>query len=165
MGPVSDIVVSNFAVDSLDLILGEKNLTGVGFEPISLLGRGAVHISVFDQEDNLLLETGTPADHQGGFYWGISCSSTIGRVNIFESCDGYDGADNIQMWVEGESCGECPTDVDGSGDTGAADLAVLLGSWGSCSPGDPCECLDADANGVIDAADLAVLLGSWGPCP
>ncbi len=61
-------------------------------------------------------------------------------------------------------CGDCPTDVDGSGNTGASDLAVLLGSWGPCAPGDACECLDSDDSGTIGAADLAVLLGSWGPC-
>ncbi len=62
-------------------------------------------------------------------------------------------------------CGDCPTDVDGSGNTGASDLAVLLGSWGPCAPGDACECLDSDGNGIIGAADLAQLLGTWGPCP
>ncbi len=64
----------------------------------------------------------------------------------------------------GSGCGECPTDVDGSGDTGASDLAVLLGSWGPCAPGDACECLDTNDDGLIDAFDLAVLLGAWGPC-
>ena len=65
---------------------------------------------------------------------------------------------------EGPMCGDCPTDVDGSGDTGAFDLANLLGAWGTCNPGDPCECLDADSDGLIGAFDLAVLLGVWGPC-
>ncbi len=64
----------------------------------------------------------------------------------------------------GLDCGDCPTDVDGSGDTGAFDLANLLGAWGTCDPGDPCECLDADGDGLIGAFDLAVLLGAWGPC-
>ena len=61
-------------------------------------------------------------------------------------------------------CGDCPTDVDGDGDTNAFDLANLLGAWGPCKPGDPCECLDADSDGSINAFDLAVLLGAWGPC-
>ncbi len=65
----------------------------------------------------------------------------------------------------GADCGDCPTDVDGSGDTGAFDLANLLGAWGMCNPGDPCECLDADTDGSINAFDLATLLGAWGPCP
>ena len=58
----------------------------------------------------------------------------------------------------------CPTDTDGDGDTDAADLAVLLGSWGPCGPGEACECLDNDTSGSIGAFDLAVLLGNWGPC-
>ena len=61
----------------------------------------------------------------------------------------------------GSGCGNCPTDVDGNGQTEAFDLANLLGAWGPVDAGD---CLDADDNGLIDAFDLAVLLGSWGPC-
>jgi hypothetical protein len=38
-------------------------------------------------------------------------------------------------------CGDCPTDVDGNGQTEAFDLANLLGAWGPCDP------------------------GAWGPCP
>ena len=45
--------------------------------------------------------------------------------------------------------GDCPWDLDGSGDTGTNDLILLLGSWG-----DP-----------YDTADLIELLGAWGPCP
>ena len=42
----------------------------------------------------------------------------------------------------------------------AADLAVLLGAWGTCS-----DCA-ADFNGdnTVDAADLTILLSSWGAC-
>ena len=65
---------------------------------------------------------------------------------------------------ECEKCGDCPTDVDDNGSTDAFDLANLLGAWGPCAAGDPCECLDADGNGSIDAFDLATLLGAWGPC-
>lgn len=49
-------------------------------------------------------------------------------------------------------------DLDGDGSVGAADLAILLGSWGPC-PGCPA---DLDGDGVVGAADLAILLGSWG---
>ena len=44
-------------------------------------------------------------------------------------------------------------------------MAVLLGAWGICAPGDLCECLDADEDGIIGSADLAILLGNWGPNP
>jgi hypothetical protein len=53
----------------------------------------------------------------------------------------------------------CPTDLDGSGDTDAADIAVLLGAWG-----DSRGAADLDASGAVDAADLALLLGAWGDC-
>jgi len=59
-------------------------------------------------------------------------------------------------------CGDCPTDVDGDGVTGAPDLAFLLGNWGPVSP--ETVCLDADFDDTIGASDLASLLGSWGPC-
>ncbi len=62
----------------------------------------------------------------------------------------------------GSGCGDCPTDSDGSGDTEAFDLAILLGAWGPVTPGSAC--LDADESGFIEAFDLAVLLGAWGPC-
>jgi len=51
-----------------------------------------------------------------------------------------------------------PADLDGDGIVGAADLAILLGSWGPCE-GCPA---DLDGDGVVDAVDLAILLGSWG---
>ena len=55
----------------------------------------------------------------------------------------------------------CFGDVNGDGRVDAADLGLILGSWGSCSgcPG------DLDGNGVIDAADLGLLLAAFGPCP
>ncbi len=56
---------------------------------------------------------------------------------------------------------ECPADLDGDGEVGAADLAELLGNWGSCK-----ECsADLDGNGQVEPFDLALLLGAWGVCP
>ncbi len=46
-------------------------------------------------------------------------------------------------------------DLDGNGVVNAADLAILLGAWGTAGPG------DLDANRTVDAADLAMLLGQW----
>ena len=90
--------------------------------------------------------------------------SMSGVIDIFWA-DGETGETFAEVDVSIEcaaTCGSCPTDTDGDGDTDAADLAVLLGSWGPVDAGD---CLDADSDGLIGASDLAVLLGSWGPCP
>ncbi len=60
-------------------------------------------------------------------------------------------------FASGDVC-PCASDLDNDGVTDAADLAILLGDWGS--DGLP----DLNASGTTDAADLAILLGAWGPC-
>ena len=50
--------------------------------------------------------------------------------------------------------GNCP-DLNGDGSIGSADLAILLGAWGTGGPG------DLNASGTVDSADLALLLGAW----
>jgi probable HAF family extracellular repeat protein len=47
-------------------------------------------------------------------------------------------------------------DFDADGSVGPADLAILLGGWGSKDP-----LLDLDGNGSIGPSDLAILLGQW----
>ena len=56
-------------------------------------------------------------------------------------------------------CGSGSTlgDLNGDGLVDGADLAILLGAWGSEGPG------DLDGNGMVDGADLAMLLGFWSP--
>lgn len=55
----------------------------------------------------------------------------------------------------------CPADLDGNGAIDGADLAFILGGWGSACSGCP---EDLTGDGLIDGADLAVLLGAWGEC-
>lgn len=54
-----------------------------------------------------------------------------------------------------------PGDLDGDGDVDAADLAILLGSWGPCPQQTGCPA-DLNGDGVVNAADLAIALGNWG---
>jgi len=58
----------------------------------------------------------------------------------------------------------CPSDLNGDGVVGGADLAILLGSWGGCPKAAPCAA-DLNGDGVVNGADLGVLLGAWGQCP
>ena len=60
---------------------------------------------------------------------------------------------NATCSAAGDLNGDCA--IDGN------DLAVLLGSWGSCPAGKACQA-DLDGNGVVDGGDLAQMLGSWG---
>lgn len=60
---------------------------------------------------------------------------------------------------------DCPTDLDGSGDTGFNDLLQLLSGWGACpGGGDPCPA-DFDGTGEVGFNDLLTLLSAYGPCP
>jgi len=56
---------------------------------------------------------------------------------------------------------DCEADFVGDGVVNAADLGVILNSWGIAGPqgfG------DLDHNGLVNAADLSLLLSNWGPC-
>ena len=57
---------------------------------------------------------------------------------------------------------QCLPDLSGDNLVSAADLALLLGFWGTSGAG----VIDADINddGIVNAADLSILLGAWGPC-
>jgi len=55
----------------------------------------------------------------------------------------------------------CPADLDGDGEIGSSDLALLLGDWGTDDVA-----ADLSGDGVVGSQDLAILLGSWGgACP
>ena len=60
---------------------------------------------------------------------------------------------NFSVTVSGAGI---PGDLDGNGVVNGADLAILLGAWGTAGPG------DLNNDGVVNGADLAVLLGNWG---
>lgn len=57
-------------------------------------------------------------------------------------------------------CG-CQSDFTGDGQVNAADLAALLGAWGSTSP---TGVGDANHDGIVNAADIGALLSGWGAC-
>ncbi len=54
----------------------------------------------------------------------------------------------------------CEGDLDGDGQVGPVDLAILLGSYGYCRN---CE-EDLDGDHRIDDRDLDILAGNWGEC-
>ncbi len=54
---------------------------------------------------------------------------------------------------------QCVGDLTQDGFVNGADLAALLGAWGTHDPN-----YDLTLDGVIDGADLSVLLGGWGSC-
>lgn len=54
----------------------------------------------------------------------------------------------------------CPTDLDGDGITGGADLGAFMSFWGGC---DACAA-DFNDDGRVDGVDLGAMFAAWGPC-
>jgi len=92
------------------------------------------------------------------------------RVEFFEN---FGGAGEIVRWQgPGTARAVIPAtafrkggtvmqiDLDGDGQVGGADIAMLLGAWG---PAAPTAAADFDRNGFVDAADLTRVLANWGP--
>lgn len=82
-------------------------------------------------------------------------AATGARTVSVSNADG--SADGVGLFTVNAGAA-CPADLDGDGQVGASDLAILLGSWGGTGAA------DFDGGGV-GASDLAILLGSWGACP
>jgi hypothetical protein len=103
---------------------------------------------------------GTVTGQGSGTYVRLSCADAAGAYVIAESL----GATFTAQWIvtfKGNFAGcaaPCPTDINGDGTTGSADLASLLNGWGTSSP-------DLNGDGTVGAADLSTLLGAWGACP
>jgi hypothetical protein len=88
-------------------------------------------------------------------------ASRVGTFATLTSCEESDlfYTPTQAVFVYGKDTGILG-DLNGDGSVGPADLALLLGSWGTCS--DLCCKADLDLNGTVDSPDLALLLGSWG---
>ncbi len=54
----------------------------------------------------------------------------------------------------------CPTDINGDGTVGVADILSMIDNWGPCS-----NCpADINGDGVVVVSELREVVGTWGPC-
>ena len=83
--------------------------------------------------------------------------------NLFATTDAAPGSSNAFGYFDDlvlaavSPSTPCPADLNADGTVDAADLAALLGAWGTAAG-------DVNGDGTTDAADLAALLGAWGAC-
>lgn len=91
----------------------------------------------------------------------IDAASLSGSFDTLTTCEASDlfYTATKAIYVYGQDTG-IVGDFNGDGFVGAADLALLLGSWGPCT--DLCCKPDLDQSGDVGPADIAILLGSWG---
>ena len=114
----------------------------------------------------LLPEDGAAGDQFGA---SVAISGTTAVVGSYGDND--NGINSGSAYLFDAPCDSATPnqfDFDGDDDIDAADLAILLGSWGPCPepcpPSDTCPA-DFDGNCAVGPFDLAMLLGFWGPCP
>lgn len=103
-------------------------------------------------EDICLLDGS--CEHLSPCFWGSQCDD--GNPCTRDVCD------NGSCYWWSMSCDQKLSDLTNDGLVNDADLAVLLGKWGSAPWLEP-----ADINGdeQVDSADLAWILGEWGSLP
>jgi hypothetical protein len=113
--------------------------------------------NVANGEGSLSLNGSVVASHTTTAFGALYAS------NLFATTDSAPGTSNAFGYFDDlvlaavAPTTPCPPDLNGDGTVDAADLASLLGAWGTSSG-------DVNDDGTTDAADLAALLGAWGAC-
>ena len=109
-----------------------------------------------------------PNDGAAGAWFGSFVALSGGTAIVGAQADNSNGPNSGSAYMFDVAVNPvCSADLDGDSTVGAADLAILLGSWGPCpNPPDPCPAdIFGTGDGFVSGDDLAQLLGSWGPCP
>ena len=123
-------------------------------------------------EDGTAWATGVFADPEetrfDGTAWTLAPFATARPVRIQAMARDGDGV----LWAMGDvgfqhthvqrfvpAAPPCAGDLDGDGTVNGADLATLLGVWGTDG-----DAADLDGNGAVGGGDLSILLGAWGGC-
>lgn len=105
-----------------------------------------------------MISLGPVGPANGSCAHGSSISDDGGQVAFGSEATNlapFDSTTNVDIF-RGAAPAAVAGDVDGDGVVGSADLATLLGDWGSASYAS-----DLDGDGVVEAPDLALLLGAW----
>ena len=86
-------------------------------------------------------------------------SNDCNANGVLDSCEIATGAQDKDADSVLDECELARGDFDLDGTVGAADLSLMLASWGVTNP----PIADLNDDGMIGAADLSLLLGNWGP--
>lgn len=158
-------------------VTAEAGVTGFGaiFTDVDI--EGSTSITAFDADGDVLGTVFAPAAAGDGQFSFAAITSTgfqnrIASVEIVSgnaplaagSLDNArSGIDVVAMddFIYGEPTSlNCLGDLNGDGDVGAPDLAILLGAWGPVGA----HPADFNGDGEVAAWDIGWLLGEWGAC-
>jgi len=134
-----------------------------GLKPGSLLAEGTTMRFALDLESPAVQQFLSAGLHAGRLRFSITSLTTVTqgtgpfpafytKENPIVSATGIGDA-TITITAEAASC--APADLNCDRVVNAADLSLLLGSWGIPGPA------DLNGDGLVNAADLSILLGSW----
>jgi hypothetical protein len=178
-GVLPTALVSKADFDVTQVVLESVRLsraTGGGGTVAPLEGPPGPH-SEFDDVATPL--AGEPCDcHELGGDGILDLAMKFKTQDVVEALglDGVPGGESVEFVISGTlldgtefAARDCvrlvpPSDIDGDGAVGVADLLGLLAAWGPC-PDPPADCLaDIDGDGNVGATDFLTLLANWGPC-
>jgi hypothetical protein len=149
------------SVSPVETVGGFSALTGLDFDDGgSMFAVDGGVVEVFERTSAGAWTPGDSSDFAGlnvGAMIRIAKSRSNFNPEIHDTPD-WDNIDPAELVDLGNNQPDCLGDLNGDGTVNAADLAILLGQWGSVGHA------DFDQNGTVDAADLAKVLGSWGDC-
>jgi hypothetical protein len=103
-----------------------------------------------------------PADDQAfspAHIWKCADSDTwnIGDFDPIASDPSQDTPGDVNPDCGDGKGGDCPGDLDGSGEVGGGDIGLLLAAWGGPDG-------DLNGDGITNGADVGLLLSDWGFC-
>jgi len=133
------------------------NLIKLTLSVIALLGTASVVADDFTV-DWYTVDGGGAMGASGGDF---ELSATIGQPDASNAMTGGEFELVGGFWAGSVADEFCSGDLDGDNDIDLADLAQLLGHYGTSS-GAVYEDGDLDGDGDVDLADLAALLGVYG---
>lgn len=138
-------------------VLDLSDVQVLATDPRLVGGPDQDNLLILSQESAKLLEVTRSGQVLGSFDFSAIASDAEG-VTIGPDGTIYVVGETPKLYVLTTAAPPCPADLNGDGSVGGADLAILLGTWGTSGPA------DLDGDGAVTSADLAILLGAWGPC-
>ncbi len=168
-------------VGTADFDVSQVDLTTVVLERAAGIGSSVAPHEGPPGPSSVIEDVATPFDGElcnchdldGDGTLDLSVKFPVSDVVTQLRLDLLEGGDEVELVLSGLlldetpfAASDCikivpPPDIDLDGVVGVADLLMLLGAWGPCTPAEAC-LADLDVDGTVSVSDLLILLANWG---